>query len=267
MTGQRKYHEGFEPLVGEIEHVPYGDVEALSERVDQRTAAVLLEPIQGEGGLVVGSDAYLRAARQLCTEAGALLLFDEIQTGYGRTGRFLAREWSGVMPDACALAKGIAGGFPMGAMALAEHLLGSLPPGTHATTFGGNPLACAAALAVLDIFDDEDLVGNAQRMGNHLSELLDGLVQDQALPHAIEARGRGLLRGVVLAEEVDPRATLRRVNQEGVLLSVAGGGVLRFSPPLCVTRAELEEGVAAVRSVLAHPPAKPPTKTASQGAA
>src|SRR5690606_28175011 len=163
-----KYHAGMAPLVPGITHVPYNDLDALRAAVTERTAAVPPEPTQGEGGLVVGEDAYLRGARELCDERGALLFFDEVQTGYGRTGRFLAREWSGVVPDGCALAKGMGGGFPIGAIAIGEHLRDGLPPGSHATTFGGNPLAAAAAVAVLRIFDEEKIVDNAERVGEHM---------------------------------------------------------------------------------------------------
>jgi len=250
LTGQPKYHEGMGPMVGGVSHVPYGDLDALARAVDSRTAAVFLEPIQGEGGIVVASDAYLRGARDVCDRAGALLFFDEIQTGFGRTGRFLAAEWSGVLPDACSLAKGIAAGFPLGAIAVSEALANALPPGSHATTFGGNPLACAASLAVLDIFDDEQLVTNADHVGRHLHGRLSDLAADASLPAAQEARGRGLLQGLVLASSVDPGQALAAIREAGVLLSLAGGNVLRFSPPLCVSRAEIDRGVAIVETVL-----------------
>ena len=252
MTGQPKYHEGMGPLVPGVQHVPYGDASALERAVTERTAAVLLEIIQGEGGVVEASDEYLKTARRLCDERGALLMFDEVQTCYGRTGRFLGREHSGVVPDACALAKGMASGFPIGAMAVSEELANALPPGSHASTFGGNPLACAAALAVLAIFDDERLVDNAESVGAYLGEQLAQLARE--LPSATEARGRGLLRGIKLAPGVPPAATLARVREGGVLLSLAGADVLRFTPPLCVTRAEIDEGLAVVRKVLEQPP-------------
>ncbi|MGD8860289.1 MAG: acetylornithine/succinylornithine family transaminase [Myxococcales bacterium] len=248
LTGQPKYHEGMGPLVGDIDHVPYGHLSALEAAVSERTAAVLLEPVQGEGGVVVGSDAYLQGAREICDRHGALLMFDEVQTGYGRTGRFLAREHSGVVPDACALAKGIASGFPLGAIGVTEKLAHGLPPGTHATTYGGNPLACAAGLAVLCIFDDEKLVENAQRVGEHLAAGLQRIAAGSDA--AVEARGLGLLRGIKLADHIDPAATLGAVRDHGVLLSLAGGDVLRFTPPLCVTTEELDEGLAAVERVL-----------------
>jgi predicted acetylornithine/succinylornithine family transaminase len=251
MTGQPKYHVGMEPMVPGVHHVPYNDLAALERVVNERTAAVVLETIQGEGGVVVADDDYLRGARKLCDARGALLLLDEVQTCYGRTGRFMGREYSGVMPDACAMAKGIGSGFPFGAMAVSEQLANALPPGTHATTFGGNPLACAAGLAVLAIFDEEKLVQNADAVGQHLGARLQELTR---LPVVTEARGRGLLQGVALAPEVDPVAALAAVRERGVLLSLAGANVLRFTPPLSVTREEIDEGIAAVREVLLRPP-------------
>jgi predicted acetylornithine/succinylornithine family transaminase len=250
MTGQVKYHEGMAPLLPGIRHVPYNDIAALGRAVTELTAAIVLEPIQGEGGVVVADDEYLRAARALCDERGALLMFDEVQTCYGRTGRFLGREHSGVIPDACALAKGIASGFPLGAMAVQEKLAHGLPPGSHASTFGGNPLACAAGLAVLAIFDEEKLVENADTVGKYLGDRLTQLAA--RLPAVTEARGRGLLRGLRLADGVDPSATLAKIRERGVLLSIAGPNVLRFTPPLCVTRAEIDQGLEVVEQVLAQ---------------
>lgn len=250
MTGQPKYHDGLRPLVGDVSHVDYGDVDALAGALSRKTAAVILEPVQGEGGVVVPDDAYLRAARELCDKHGALLLFDEVQTGFGRTGRFLAREWSGVMPDAVALAKGIGGGFPLGAVGVSEALVNALPPGSHGTTYGGNPLACAAGLAVLEILEGEGLVARAEERGNYLHEALQALVDDPSLPAAVGTRGRGLLRGLILGDKVTPAEVLAKVREHGVLLSLAGGNVLRFSPPLCVSEEELAEGVRTVRSVL-----------------
>lgn len=254
LTGQDKYHVGMRPLLPGVHHVPYNDLDAMRAIVSDKTAAVLVEPLQAEGGIIVGEEAYLKGLRELCDEVGALLLFDEVQTGYGRTGRFLGREHSGVVPDACSLAKGIGGGFPLGAMAVTEKVAGGLPPGSHASTFGGNALACAAGLAVLSIFDEEQLVANAETRGQHLAEALDGLVADTDA--AVEARGLGLLRGVLLADDVDPLATLHAIRDRGLLLTTAGGTVLRVSPALNVTDAELDEGMAIVRSVLANPPKK-----------
>jgi acetylornithine/N-succinyldiaminopimelate aminotransferase len=250
MTGQPKYHEGMGPLLPGVRHVPYNDKAALEGAINDRTAAVFLEPVQGEGGVVVATDEYLRLARKLCDERGVLLMFDEVQTCYGRTGRFFGYEHSGVIPDACALAKGIASGFPLGALAITEKLARGLPPGSHASTFGGNPLACAAGLAVLAIFDDEKLVESAATVGEHLKTRLEQMAT--RLPKVIaQVRGRGLLRGLLLADGIEPSGVLAQIRECGVLLSLAGGNVLRFSPPLCVTSAEIDEGCAIVEQALA----------------
>jgi acetylornithine/N-succinyldiaminopimelate aminotransferase len=250
MTGQPKYQEGMGPMVGGVEHVPYGDLAALRERVDARTAAVILEPVQGEGGVIAATPAYLQGVRELCDSQGALFMLDEVQTGYGRTGRFLAQEHSGVVPDAIALAKGIAGGFPLGAVGVRQALAGGLPPGSHGTTYGGNPLACAAALAVLRIFDRERLVENAERVGAYLGERLSTWANDKSLPVAAEARGIGLLRGLAIASSYDPAALIADIRHRGVLLSIAGGNVLRFSPPLVISQPEMAEALTVVEASL-----------------
>ena len=250
LTGQAKYHEGLGPLVEGVRHVPFNDLNALSEVVSERTAAVFVEPIQGEGGVLVPDDGYLSGVRKLCDDHGALLFFDEVQTGFGRTGAFLAREHSGVWPDGCSLAKGIGSGFPLGAVALRESLVNALPPGSHATTFGGNPLACSAGSAVLRIFEEEQLVQRAAQRGAYLAAGLQALAADAQVPAAVAARGRGLLQGLVLSSDVSPVDVLVAVRERGVLLSLAGGNVLRFTPPLCVSEGELDEGLRVVREVL-----------------
>ncbi len=251
LTGQPKYHNGMEPLVPGVRHVPYNDLDALRAAVTERTAAVLLEPMQGEGGLIIGETDYLEGARAICDEHGALLFFDEVQTGYGRTGRFLGREHSGVVPDGCALAKGMGGGFPIGGIAIREPLADGLPPGSHASTFGGNPLACAAGRAVLRIIDDEGLIENAERMGARLGEGLLAIAGDPAAPAAVEARGLGLLRGIRLADGVDARTVLGRLRDEKrMLASIAGGTVIRLAPPLNVTAEEVDDALARLGALM-----------------
>lgn len=257
LTGQPKYHEGFGPMLPDVLHIPYGDLDALRGVVGRRTAAVFLEPIQAEGGLIMGTDEYLRGARAICDEAGALLMFDEVQTGYGRTGRFLAREWSGVMPDACSLAKGIAGGFPLAAMVLTEKLASGLPVGAHGSTFGGNPLAAAAGLAVLRIFDEENLVENCETMGRYLGEQLSSIVNDDSLPAAVEHRGKGLLQGVRIDPTFDALGTLAVLRDgQRMLASIAGGDVLRLAPRLNVSRAEIDDAIGRLRVALGQAPKK-----------
>jgi acetylornithine/N-succinyldiaminopimelate aminotransferase len=252
MTGTPKYREGFGGLEG-ITHVAYGEIDAVKKTMGPDIAAVIVEPLQGEGGVFPPPADFLKKLRALCHESGALLFCDEVQTGVGRLGRFLASEGTGAEPDAIALAKGIAGGFPMGVMLCREKLAGGLPPGTHGSTFGGNALASAAALAVLRILREEKLVHGARVKGEALAGLLEDTVRE--LPNVCEgARGEGLLRGLVLRPGFVARDVLARTTDAGVLLTAAGERVLRFSPPLVVTVAELEEGVRAVRRALAELP-------------
>ena len=248
MTGTPKYREGFGPL-GPVTHVPYGHVTAVDNAMGKDVCAIIAEPLQGEGGVLPAPAGFLANLRSIADAHGALLLIDEVQTGLGRLGRFLGSDGSGAKPDAIALAKGLGGGVPIGAMLTTEKLAGSLPPGTHGSTFGGNPLACSAALAVLKILDDEKLVEGARTKGEALGAMLDGLAHD--LPTVCEgSRGEGLLRGLLLRPGLVARDVLPRVQEAGVLLTAAGERVLRFSPPLVVTTAQLEEGVAALRGAL-----------------
>ncbi|MBX7193916.1 MAG: acetylornithine/succinylornithine family transaminase [Sandaracinaceae bacterium] len=252
LTGQPKYHAGMGPMMGGVVHVKYDDLEAMRGAITDKTAAVILEPIQAEGGILVPSDGYLEGVRKLCDERGALLFFDEVQTGYGRTGKFLGREWSGVVPDACSLAKGIGGGFPLGAIALTEALADGLPVGTHGSTFGGNPLACAAGLAVLEIFDEERLVENAHEVGSFLGAQLAEMAADASLPAAVEARGRGLLRGIRVDAGYDALAVLAAMRELGVLASTAGADVVRLAPALNTTKAEASHVLGVLRTALAQ---------------
>ena len=254
VTGQPKYHKGMKPLVEGVCFVGFNDLAALDAAVTERTAAVIFEPIQAEGGIILGTDEFVQGARRICDERGALLFFDEIQSGYGRTGRFLAQEWFDTVPDACSLAKGIGGGFPLGAMLVTDRVAGGLPPGSHASTFGGNPLACAAGLAVLHIIDEEGLIENARHLGEYLAERLVEL--DASLETTAGTRGIGLLQGVVLANHVDPGATLAAVHSAGLLLTLAGGNVIRISPSLNVGRDELDEGLSILAKVLSDAPRK-----------
>ena len=249
MTGTPKYREGFGAVEGVV-HVAYGDLDAVKAQMGADVAAVIVEPVQGEGGVLPAPAGFLAGLRALCDQNGALLLFDEVQTGIGRLGRWFGFQESGATPDAMSLAKGMGGGFPIGAMLTTEALAGALPPGTHGSTFGGNPLACAASRAVLRILDAEDLVRGAKTKGDHLAKMLGDLARE--LPSVCEGeRGEGLLRGLVLKPGFVARDILPKLTDAGVLLTAAGDRVLRFSPPLVVTEAELKEGVDAVRKVLA----------------
>lgn len=250
MTGTAKYREGFGPL-GPVTHVPYGDADAVSRAMGPDVCAIIAEAVQGEGGVNVAPPGFLEKLRAIADCHGALLLLDEVQTGVGRLGRFLAS--SGMprerAPDAVALAKGLGGGFPIGAMLTTEKLAGALPPGSHGSTFGGNALASAAALAVLKILDDEKLVEGALAKGEALAGMLGRLCVE--LPEVCAGvRGEGLLRGLVLRPGLVAREVLPKVQDAGVLLTAAGESVLRFSPPLVVKVEELEEGVSALRNAL-----------------
>jgi acetylornithine/N-succinyldiaminopimelate aminotransferase len=248
LTGTAKYREGFGPL-GPVTHVAYGDADAVDRAMGPDVCAIVVEPVQGEGGVNVAPPGFLARLREIADRDGALLLVDEVQTGIGRMGRFLATMGSGCNPDAVALAKGLGGGFPIGAMLTTERLAGALPPGTHGSTFGGNALACASALAVLRILDAEGLAAGAIEKGKALRALLEQLVSE--LPGVCAGvRGEGLLQGLLLKPGFVARDVLPKVQQAGVLLTAAGESVLRFSPPLVVTVAELEEGVRALRGAL-----------------
>jgi acetylornithine/N-succinyldiaminopimelate aminotransferase len=248
MTGTPKYREGFGPL-GPVTHVPYGDAAAVEKVMGNDVCAIIVEPLQGEGGVLPAPAGFLASLRSIADAHGTLLLVDEVQTGLGRLGRFLGSDGTGAKPDAIALAKGLGGGFPIGAMLTSERLATALPPGTHGSTFGGNPLGCAAALAVLRILDDERLVDGARTKGAALGKSLDDLARSCA-DVCEGARGEGLLRGLVLRPGFVARDVLPRVQDAGVLLTAAGERVLRFSPPLVVSEKELAEGVAALRGVL-----------------
>jgi acetylornithine/N-succinyldiaminopimelate aminotransferase len=248
MTGTAKYREGFGPL-GPVTHLQLGDAQAVERSMGPDVCAIIVEVLQGEGGVTPAGAGFLADLRRIADAHGALLLVDEVQTGIGRLGRFLATSGSDIRPDAVSLAKGLGGGFPIGAMLTTERLAGGLPPGSHGSTFGGNALASAAALAVLRILDDQRLVEGAHAKGEVLGALLRQLAHD--LPDVCEeTRGEGLLRGLVLREGLASRDVVGQLQQAGVLVIVAGDRVLRFAPPLVVSEAELEEGVKAVRTVL-----------------
>jgi acetylornithine/N-succinyldiaminopimelate aminotransferase len=248
MTGTPKYREGFGPL-GPVTHVPYGDASAVERAMGPDVCAIIVETVQGEGGVFPAPSGFLAELRAIADRHGSLLLADEIQTGLGRTGRFLGSEGSGLKPDAISMAKGLGGGFPIGAMLTTEKLADALPAGTHGSTFAGNALASAAALAVLQIVDDEGLIEGARAKGAALGAMLHELARE--LPEVCEgARGEGLLWGLVMRPGFVAREVLPRVNDAGLLLTGAGERVLRFSPPLVVSVAELKEGVALLRGVL-----------------
>jgi acetylornithine/N-succinyldiaminopimelate aminotransferase len=212
-------------------------------------AGILVEPVQGEGGVLPAPPGFLRELRALTSASGSLLLADEVQTGVGRSGKFLAFEHEGIQADVVALAKALGGGVPIGAMVCKRFLEEALPPGSHGSTFGGNPLASASALAVLDVLENDGLLAQVNQRGEELSALLARAAAK--FPKLVETtRGRGLLQALVLREGVDARKVLSALQESGVLVTIAGGQALRFSPPLVVTQAELEEGVSLLERAL-----------------
>lgn len=247
-TGQAGYREGFGPL-GPVTHVPYGDLEAVANALNDSVAGVLFEPVQGEGGVIPAPPGFLRGLRELCDASGTLLLADEIQTGVARTGKFLGVDHFGVKPDVLALAKGLGGGFPIGAMLCSEALASALPAGSHGTTFGGNALASATALTVLDVIEREGLVEHVHHVGEYLGGQLQALCRKHP-SKLVTTRGLGLLRAVELSAHLDARAILGSLREKGLLLSIAGGSSLRLSPPLIVTTTQIDEAVSLLDAVL-----------------
>jgi len=240
-TDSPKYRTPFEPLLWDFEHVPYGDAAALREAIDDRTAAVIVEPIQGEGGVRVPPPGYLTEVRRLATDAGVLLVVDEIQSGCGRTGRFLAIEHEGVSPDIVCLGKGLAGGVPVGATAVTGAIAASVPRGLHTSTFGGSPLACAGALAVLGLLTDE-LLSRVARLGERFVASLR-----QAAPPGGTVRGLGLMVGVAVGGRRDE--ILKGLQRAGVLAIPAGDDVVRFLPPYIVEPEQLDMAAEALGRV------------------
>ena len=249
VTGQAKYRQGFGPLLPNVRFIPFGDSDAARKAITEKTCAVITEPIQAEGGINLPPPGFLQEIRRLCTERGAVLIFDEIQTGVGRTGTFYGFEREAMVPDIVTLAKGLAGGVPMGAMIANEEVERGFEPGTHASTFGGNPLASAAALYIQQAIDEQNLLSRCQDSGAYLGSALLRLAERRR-PKTKGARGRGLLQGLVLDGEAAP--VVARARERGLLLTVAGGNVIRFAPPLVVSRAEIDEAIAILDSVLAE---------------
>lgn len=245
-TWEKKYREPFEPLVPGYTHVPYNNLEALRDAVNDNTATVILEIVQGEGGVTVGQAEYLQGAQAVCREKGALLVIDEVQTGFGRTGRMFAFQHHGLQPDLLCVAKSIAGGLPMGAVLIGEKV-GKLTPQTHGSTFGGNPLACAASLAAIDVMETGHLPKRAAELGAWFLEQLKGIQS----PLIREVRGLGLMCGIELRQKVTPY--LQALMARGVLALPAGLTVMRFLPPLVIEKDDLQQVVQVVQEVLSHP--------------
>ncbi len=243
-TFNKKYRDGFEPLVPGFCHVAYNNIEALDKAVNEETAAVILEVVQGEGGVYPATAEYIEAARRICDERGTLLIVDEIQTGFGRTGRMFAIQHYGVTPDLLTCAKSLAGGLPMGALLIGRNVK-NLTPGVHGSTFGGNPLACAAAIAALTVIQEEDLPGQAAAKGKYLMEKL----QEINSPNIREVRGLGLMIGIEMKQKVAPY--LKALQEKRIIALNAGMSTLRLLPPLVITYEQIDHLVEVLTEVIA----------------
>jgi len=243
-TWNKKYREAFEPLVPDYSHVAYNNIAALEKAVSDKTAAVILEPVQGEGGVYPADPAYMEAVRELCTERGALLVMDEVQTGFGRTGKIFAYQHYGITPDILCVAKSLAGGIPMGAVLIGPAVK-NLVPGLHGSTFGGNPLSCAAAVAALTVIEEENLPQQSAEKGKYLIEKIRAL----NLPIVREVRGLGLMVGIELKQKVAPY--IKAMQEKRIIVLNAGLTTIRLLPPLVITYEQLDKVVAALAEVLA----------------
>ena len=248
-TAQPKYHKGFEPMLPGFVYADYNDLESVAAQVTDRTAAIMLEPVQGEGGVRPGELSFLQGVRELCDEHGLLLLFDEVQAGMARTGSLFAYQGYGVVPDVLSLAKGLGGGVPIGATLASERVYQAWTRGSHATTFGGNPLVSAVAATVIEVIEEENLCEHATAMGERLQDGLRALAKDY--PVISDVRGRGLMVGAeVGAEAAGP--LVQAAREQGLLINSAGGHTLRFVPPLIVSEAHVDEALERLGKALAH---------------
>ncbi|MEG6586941.1 acetylornithine transaminase [Dendrosporobacter sp. 1207_IL3150] len=247
-TAQPKYQQGYEPLPGGFKYVPYNDINALTEQVSEKTCAVILEPIQGEGGVNTPDDNYIDQVRALCDKYGALLIFDEIQTGIGRTGKMFAYQHSNTKPDIVTLAKGLGGGVPIGAFIASNKVAQAFAPGDHGSTFGGNPLACAAANAVLGVIAEQNLLQNVETVAKYMLDELTKL--QNKYPQIIsQVRGKGLMLGVKLTKP--GRDIVNACMEQGAIINCTAGDVLRFVPPLNITKAHVDEVITILDKVMA----------------
>jgi acetylornithine/N-succinyldiaminopimelate aminotransferase len=238
-TGQEKFHKGYSPLMPGFKYVPFNNSEAVRNVIGSKTCAVMLEPIQGEGGVGVPSEGYLKAIREICDEKGILLIFDEVQVGMGRTGKLFAYEHEGVEPDLMTLAKSLAGGVPIGALLIKKGIAESFAPGDHASTFGGNPLATATGVAALSAILEEGMLENCEKVGAYFLARLEEIRKH--FDFVKEVRGRGLILGMEL--NMEGGFIVKEMMQRGILINCTMGNVLRFLPPLIVTKEEVDEVV------------------------
>ncbi|MCX8027675.1 MAG: acetylornithine transaminase [Thermodesulfovibrionales bacterium] len=247
-TGQEKFQKGFEPLLQGFRYVPFNNVDAIQEAITHRTCAILLEPVQGEGGVNIPSDDYFKKVRDMCDKNDILLILDEVQTGMGRTGRLFAHEHFGITPDIMTIAKGLGGGVPIGAMLCTNKVASAFSPGNHASTFGGNPLVCASALATLEtILEDGYLLEHCKNMGMYFLNQLKELAEDFPV-YITEARGLGLLLGLQMS--VDCNKIVSNCLKRGLLINSTAGNVLRFAPPLIIEEPDIDILIENLRDIL-----------------
>jgi acetylornithine/N-succinyldiaminopimelate aminotransferase len=249
-TGQEKYHQGFLPLMPGFKLVNFDDIAALEKAISDQTVAIMLEPIQGEGGVVIPHPDFLKRLRELCDRANLLLILDEVQVGMGRTGKFFSYEHAGIKPDIVTLAKALGGGLPIGAMIAKPEIASAFTPGSHGTTFGGNPVACAAALAVLDALDKEHVMENAAEIGAYMLKRLKEIAS--SCDRVVDVRGLGMIIGAVLKHEARP--IVDACLKERLLVNGTAGNILRLLPPLNLSRAEADAGLAIIERALKETP-------------
>ncbi|MCX7913475.1 MAG: acetylornithine transaminase [Thermodesulfovibrionales bacterium] len=247
-TGQEKFQKGFEPLLPGFKYVPFDNIDALKDTISSKTCAIILEPIQGEGGVKIPSGDYLKRVSQICKENKLLLILDEVQTGMGRTGKLFAYEHYGIKPDIMTIAKGLGGGVPIGALLTTEKIASVFEPGTHASTFGGNPLVCAAAIATLEtILEDGYLLDHCRRMGKYFLEKLVKI--KEKYPEIVyEVRGKGLLIGMELTME--GASIVKACLERGFLINCTAGKVLRFTPPLIIVEEEIDKLTITLKEII-----------------
>ena len=245
-TGQEKYHSGFGPLIPGFKYVPFNDLSELNGVITDRTAAIMLELVQGEGGVNMARPDYVRAIRNICDEKRILMIVDEVQTGMGRTGDYFAFQQYGIEPDVMTLAKALGGGLPIGAFVVKDEFTGYLPPGTHASTFGGSPIVCAASLAVFRVMEEEKILDNVGKMGDYLREELMGLKTEFSVIN--EVRGIGLMRGMELDQDCKP--VVDRCLDQGLIINCTAGNVLRVMPACNIKKEEIDHAIEIIRTTL-----------------
>lgn len=245
-TGQDKYKEPFKPLPAGFKHVPYGDIQAMAQSINEDTAAIILEPIQGEGGVIIPPEGYLKNVQNLCSQHDILLILDEVQTGFGRTGEMFASQLFDVEPDITTIAKAMGGGYPMGAILANERIASAFTPGDHGSTFGGNPLGCAAAKAAIEVILDDNLAYQSRVLGDYFKNKLEELKSKYS--SIKEVRGRGLMIGVEMNTPCDE--IVSESLKEGLLVNCTAGNVLRLVPPLVISQGEIDNAVEILDKVL-----------------